>query len=119
MTINIKRIIAVAKGEVKFNFTADPISEIKMLAEGAVAELKNLEDKIDRLLKAQSGRGMPSEMENWQEVGVLVGGLHDRIEGFDKPQAGCGHKMRYVVSSEEGTCFCLMCAFVHLGNKSS
>ena len=42
-------------------------------------EIGNLEDSYERVLLAAKGRGMVSEMDNWEEIAVLVCGLHDRI----------------------------------------
>ena len=46
--------------------------------------IKKLEAENRRILDAASGYGMPSEMDNWVEVTLLVSGLYTRIEELEQ-----------------------------------
>lgn len=49
-------------------------------------EIGSLEDGYERVLLAAKGRGMVSEMDNWEEIAVLVCGLHDKILRLEAAQ---------------------------------
>jgi hypothetical protein len=46
----------------------------------ASAQLEQLKGDNERLLLFSQGRGMVSEADNFEEVAILVCGLHDRVD---------------------------------------